>query len=376
MVFCSECGNQVKDNAKFCGDCGSVQRASNSGEKITSIPLVTALNNDNHKVTLASKIGFFGLAIFLLILLILGSDNDSAELALSAGLIANSPFADANSDKQATTEKATQNQFIENADSNAVSLCSFNVNRTIYNLVFNSARVPPSIDIIGFYLQAKMQLSGVKLDQSKQTKSPVIAFDGTGVDSDSSKRLTLCVEKVPLYFTDGTKEDYLVAYLYDTHSSKYLSIMPINPDEEGKLIEWYKKVAAKNVRAFNSHPNTSLNYVGEIAKPEMAEAIDAIIEPAKQSNVDPKHTNEKFEIVSMDSNSAKLIFNNQTYEVNAGANVDIKHAVVKQIITIIRSHYSGDFTWESQRLGLSVIMSAKLEDNASLEDFMMVEFFK
>jgi hypothetical protein len=45
------------------------------------------------------------------------------------------------------------------------------------------------------------------------------------------------------------------------------------------------------------------------------------------------------------------------------------------MIAIIRDHESEDFIWESQRLGRDVRLSARLSDNAGLEDFMMREFF-
>ena len=45
------------------------------------------------------------------------------------------------------------------------------------------------------------------------------------------------------------------------------------------------------------------------------------------------------------------------------------------MIVLIRSHYTGDFFWESHRLGRTVTLSARAEDNDGLEDFMMREFF-
>jgi hypothetical protein len=45
------------------------------------------------------------------------------------------------------------------------------------------------------------------------------------------------------------------------------------------------------------------------------------------------------------------------------------------MITLIREHYDGNFNWESQRLGRSVVQSARPEDNAGLEAFLMMEFF-
>ena len=49
--------------------------------------------------------------------------------------------------------------------------------------------------------------------------------------------------------------------------------------------------------------------------------------------------------------------------------------MIRRMIAIIRQHYQGDFDWESQRLGLTISKSARLEDSAELEDFLMQEFF-
>jgi hypothetical protein len=68
-------------------------------------------------------------------------------------------------------------------------------------------------------------------------------------------------------------------------------------------------------------------------------------------------------------NIARLI------EVRRGAHSDIRIAVVRRIIQIIRDHEQGDFLWESARMGRSLTLSARARDNASLEDFMMYEFF-
>jgi hypothetical protein len=65
----------------------------------------------------------------------------------------------------------------------------------------------------------------------------------------------------------------------------------------------------------------------------------------------------------------------QIIEVRKGNNPDIRLAVVRRIIVVIREHEQGDFTWESQRLGRVVTLSARARDNAGLEDFMMKEFF-
>lgn len=65
----------------------------------------------------------------------------------------------------------------------------------------------------------------------------------------------------------------------------------------------------------------------------------------------------------------------QMIEVRRGDNATMEIAVVRRMIAIIREHESGDFVWESQRLGRNVSLSARMADNAGLEDFMMRDFF-
>jgi hypothetical protein len=96
-------------------------------------------------------------------------------------------------------------------------------------------------------------------------------------------------------------------------------------------------------------------------------------------------TNGIFEITSLSARHAGFSFRGWTndysnarreaFEVEAGVGQDIRLLVVRKMIVLIRHHYQGDFNWESQRLGRVVIQSARPEDNAGLEDFMMMEFF-
>ncbi len=65
----------------------------------------------------------------------------------------------------------------------------------------------------------------------------------------------------------------------------------------------------------------------------------------------------------------------QILEVSKGNNADIRIAVVRRMIAIIRDYENDDFLWESRRLGREMKLSARQRDNAYLEDFMMNEFF-
>jgi hypothetical protein len=100
---------------------------------------------------------------------------------------------------------------------------------------------------------------------------------------------------------------------------------------------------------------------------------------------DPKAGGGIFEIQRMNSDAAEFIFygwnkeirrnSRQLIEVERGANSDIRIAVVRKMIAIIRDAESGDFLWASQRLGRSLVLSARPADNAELEAFMLQEFF-
>lgn len=65
----------------------------------------------------------------------------------------------------------------------------------------------------------------------------------------------------------------------------------------------------------------------------------------------------------------------QVIDVDAGLHGDIELAIVRKMIELIRTHYQGNFNWESHRLGRVVVLSARMEDNTALEAFLLREFF-
>ncbi len=100
---------------------------------------------------------------------------------------------------------------------------------------------------------------------------------------------------------------------------------------------------------------------------------------------DPRQGGGMFQIESLSSDHAEFIFygwnNNinrntkQLIDVRRGNNSDIRIAVVRRMIAIIRENAQEDFLWMSQRLGRTVSLSARARDNSGLEEFMMREFF-
>jgi hypothetical protein len=63
----------------------------------------------------------------------------------------------------------------------------------------------------------------------------------------------------------------------------------------------------------------------------------------------------------------------ETFAVQALPGGDIRLEVIRKEIEIIRRYYSGNFTFYSERLRTDVTLSARREDNAGLEDFMLQE---
>ena len=100
---------------------------------------------------------------------------------------------------------------------------------------------------------------------------------------------------------------------------------------------------------------------------------------------DPSKSGGVFEIKRVGYSDAEFLFfgwdkairrnTMQLIEVQKGNNSDTKIAIIRRMISIIREYEVEDFLWESQRLGRNVSLSARLRDNAGLEQFLMREFF-
>jgi hypothetical protein len=107
---------------------------------------------------------------------------------------------------------------------------------------------------------------------------------------------------------------------------------------------------------------------------------------AQTFGYDPKQGGGVFQIVHMGYDTAEFAFfgwnkdirrnTKQLIEVRKENNSDIRIAVVRKMIAIIREYEREDFVWDSYRLGRSLMLSARERDNAGLEDFMLREFFE
>ena len=61
--------------------------------------------------------------------------------------------------------------------------------------------------------------------------------------------------------------------------------------------------------------------------------------------------------------------------VEQGSERDVETAVVKKMIELIRREKTGDFEWDSHRLGRVVKLSARPQDTDELMEFLFKEMF-
>jgi hypothetical protein len=129
------------------------------------------------------------------------------------------------------------------------------------------------------------------------------------------------------------------------------------------------------------------------SKQDVEEVIASNNEPSEGEKRDAKirenlkfdGTNGIFEVRDIGLHTAQFSFKGwktnvntarlEIIDVNVPDGADPKREVVKKMIEIIRREYSGDFNWDSRRLGRVLVLSARLQDNDALEDFMLTEFF-
>ena len=141
---------------------------------------------------------------------------------------------------------------------------------------------------------------------------------------------------------------------------------------------------ARGEPAFDSAPNAP-PASDDDARTKRIVAANLASQSPKTFGYDPAQGGGMFQIERMGYDDAEFLFfgwdkeirrkTKQLITVRKGNNSDMRIAVVRKMIAIIREHEQGDFLWESQRLGRDVTLSARARDNAGLEEFLMREFF-
>lgn len=138
-------------------------------------------------------------------------------------------------------------------------------------------------------------------------------------------------------------------------------------------------------RAARGAPPTPppVNEADERSKSIVANNLDSVNN--RTFGYDPRQGGGVFQIERLAYDHAEFIFygwnkeirrnTKQLIDVRKGDNSDIRIAVVRKMVAIIREYEQEDFLWVSQRLGRSLMLSARPKDRAGLEAFMMQEFF-
>lgn len=119
--------------------------------------------------------------------------------------------------------------------------------------------------------------------------------------------------------------------------------------------------------------------------PEPQPSAEEIRMARVKRNLQIPGTNGIFQIINIGPRYAQFSFRSWTtgdsnprrvlIEVEAGPDGDIKRAIIRRMIQLIRQYHQEDFNWESDRLNRVVVLSARPGDSEGLENFLMREFF-
>lgn len=171
---------------------------------------------------------------------------------------------------------------------------------------------------------------------------------------------------------------------------------PVLPSKQKVIAAPIEPVTPTPITSTDAAPTDMTSYINAVrARRQMAEreesadrqpSEDDIRNANIKRNLQPQGGGGIFQIMRVDTRTAKFSFrgwdgtyNNgrrEEIEVEADASNGIEQAIIRKMIVIIRQRHKGDFNWESQRLNRVITLSARMDDNAGLEDFLMREFFK
>ena len=154
-----------------------------------------------------------------------------------------------------------------------------------------------------------------------------------------------------------------------------------NPAQPADLMSYINAARERNRAAEMS---AEREYAEARAK-ERGPSADEIRMAKIMRNLQPQGTNGVFQIVSVGDRTARYSFRGwakdassarrEVIEVDAGPNGDVEREIVRSMIVLIRRYFKDFFNWESLRLDRVVVLSARMEDNEGLEDFLIREFF-
>jgi len=165
--------------------------------------------------------------------------------------------------------------------------------------------------------------------------------------------------------------------------------VPPRPQVEGDLssyIEARRRARGETApAAVSSGASSTAPAEDDNARANRIAAANLAAQQQSTFGYDPKRGGGIFHIEWLGGDSGAFLFYGwnpevrrntaQVIEVRRGEHSDIRIAIVRRMIAIIREHENGDFQWQSPRLGRTVTLSARARDSTALEEFMMREFF-
>jgi outer membrane biosynthesis protein TonB len=155
------------------------------------------------------------------------------------------------------------------------------------------------------------------------------------------------------------------------------------PQETQTYADLSAYVAAR--RRARGEPDEGTSTDGEVARRNRIVAANLAAINTPTFGAERRNSGGMFQITHLSSESAEFTFFGWNQEIKRRASQridvrrenhpDIKIAVVRRMIAIIREYEQEDFTWRSNRLGRDVTLSARAADTEGLEQFMLREFF-
>lgn len=159
--------------------------------------------------------------------------------------------------------------------------------------------------------------------------------------------------------------------------------MPVAPAQDLASYVEARRRARGEAPAATGAPSASAE--SDIARRDRIVAANLGLDRTPSFGTDARNAGGLFQITELGYDDARFYFlgfdkaigrnARQLIEVRKGAEPDIRVAIVRRMIAIIRESINGDFVWMSQRQGRGITLSSRPEDNAGLEDFILRDIF-
>jgi hypothetical protein len=159
--------------------------------------------------------------------------------------------------------------------------------------------------------------------------------------------------------------------------------MPAPPAQD--LASYVEAQRRARGEASDPSPGANASAESEIARRDRIVAANLGLNRTPSFGTDVRNAGGLFQITELNYDDARFYFfgfdkaigrnARQLIEVRRGSEPDIRIAIVRKMIAIIRESIDGDFVWVSQRLGHGVTLSSRAADNAGLEAFILRDIF-